>query len=84
MIVAGPVPSAVAMPVVGLIESMPEALLVQLPPVVESAYVVVDARHIVPGPVMEDGDALTPNDAVTKHPLGAVYVMVPVPGARPP
>jgi len=55
------------------------SLLLQVPPVVASASMVVRPEHMEETPVIAD-IGLTVTTAIAEHPVSNVYVMVAVPG----
>ena len=57
--------------------------LLQVPPAVASANVVVEAWHTVVVPVIIAGNGLTVTVVVTKHPVANVYDITDVPDVTP-
>ena len=53
------------------------------PPAGMLPSVIVEPSHIVDGPVIAVGVALTVNDLVEEHPVGSVYERVTTPDANP-
>ena len=83
MIVVVPADTPVTTPVVSITEAMPGRLLLQVPPVVASAKVVVELTHTLSIPVIAKGNGSTVISWVTKHPVFNVYVINAVPRLIP-
>jgi len=73
----------VTTPVLPTTEAVPDAALLQVPPVTELAKVVVSVEHTVDAPVIAAGTGFTVNGVDTAQPVGSVNVMVTVPAEFP-
>jgi hypothetical protein len=73
-----------AMSPVPLTVATPELLLLQVPPVVASATVVLLPAHTAAVPVIADGTGLTVTTLVTLQLVPREYVMIAEPSATPP